>query len=112
MTTAELSLLVFATCNTMRVAAYFPQMFKVAFQPGAAASISYATWTLFMAANLSTAVYAGVVLGDVALSAVHAFSALCCGTLVGLALWRCRFPVALGDSTLGQAGVLKVAQKV
>ena len=76
-------------------------MFKLACQPGAAASFSYATWALFTAANLSTAVYAGVVLGDAVLGTVHAFSSLCCGALVGLALWRCRCPAAVRASALG-----------
>jgi hypothetical protein len=101
MTTAELSLVAFATCNVLRIAAYFPQMFKLARHPGAAASFSYATWALFTAANTSTAVYAGVVLGDEVLGAVHAFSALCCSTLIGLALWRGRCPLVAGVSALG-----------
>ena len=64
MTIADLPLIVFAACNTLRIAAYFPQMFKLARHPAAAASFSHLTWALFAAANLSTAVYAGVVLGD------------------------------------------------
>ena len=90
MTTADLPLIVFATCNALRIAAYFPQMFKLARHPTAAASFSHPTWALFAAANLSTAVYAGVVLGDTLLGIVNAFSALCCTTLIGLAVWRCR----------------------
>lgn len=94
MTAADLSLIAFAACNILRIAAYFPQMFKLARHPGAAASFSYATWGLFAAANMSTAVYAGVVLGDKLLGAVHALSALCCGALIALALSRCRCTVA------------------
>jgi hypothetical protein len=93
MTQADLPLIAFAACNALRIAAYFPQMVKLARHPAAAASFSHLTWALFAAANLSTAVYAGVVLGDAALAYVHAFSALCCCALIGLALWRCRFPV-------------------
>lgn len=94
MTTADLPLILFATCNMLRIAAYFPQMLKLVRYPAAAASFSHLTWALFAAANLSTAVYAGVVLGDAALGLVSAFSALCCCTLIGLAIWRCHFPVA------------------
>lgn len=100
MTAADLSLIAFATCNVLRIAAYFPQMFKLARHPGAAASFSHATWALFTAANASTAVYAGLVLGDGVLAVVHAFSAVCCGALIALALWRCRCPVAQGASAL------------
>jgi len=101
MTTTDLPLIVFATCNALRIAAYFPQMFKLARHPAAAASFSYPTWALFAAANLSTAVYAGVVLGDIVLGIVNVFGALCCTTLIGLALWRCRCPVAPPTSALG-----------
>ena len=88
--TTDLPLIVFATCNALRIAAYFPQMYKLARHPAAAASFSHPTWALFAAANLSTAVYASVVLGDIMLGIVNAFSALCCTTLIGLALWRSR----------------------
>lgn len=103
MSAADLPLIAFAACNALRIAAYFPQMFQLACRPGAAVSFSYATWALFLAANLSTAVYACMVLDDAVLCIVHAFSTLCCGVLIGLALWRCRCPVAQRDSALGQA---------
>jgi hypothetical protein len=93
MTQADLPLIAFAVCNALRISAFFPQMILLACRPGTAASFSHATWVLFLAANLSTAVYAFVVLSDTVLGIVHAISALCCGVLIGLALWRCRFPV-------------------
>jgi sorbitol-specific phosphotransferase system component IIC len=93
MTTADLPLIVFVMCNALRIAAYFPQMLKLARHPSAAASFSHPTWALFAAANLSTAVYAGVVLGDTVLAMVNAIGAMCCGLLIGLAVWRCRCPV-------------------
>ena len=100
MTATDLYLVVFAACNVLRIAAYFPQMLKLARHPGAATSFSYASWALFTAANLSTALYAGVALGDTALSVANAFSALCCGALIAIALWRCRCPLAEGASAL------------
>lgn len=98
MTTTDLTLIFFVTCNIVRIAAYFPQMFKLLRHPAAAASFSHATWALFTVANLSTAVYAGVVLSDAMLGIVSAFSALCCGTLIALALWRCRCASAVSPS--------------
>lgn len=92
MVAVELSLVVFAACNVLRIAAYVPQMVKVTRHPQGAAGFSYATWTMFGAANASTAVYAASALGDAALSAVHAVSALCCAVLVTLAAWRQRCP--------------------
>jgi hypothetical protein len=69
-------------------------MVHIARRPGAAVSISYATWTLFAGANLSTAVYAMLVLADLALAALHLFNTACCATVIGLAVWRQRYPVA------------------
>lgn len=99
MTTADISLIAFAACNALRIAAYFPQMFKLAQSSGAARSFCFTTWTLFAAANASTAVYAAVVLDDVVLGYVNALSALCCGVLMGLAWWRCRHPEGLARSS-------------
>jgi len=101
MTAADLSIIAFTVCNVLRIAAYGPQMLKLACHPGAAASFSHGTWGLFAAANVSTAAYAGVVLGDTVLGAVHAVSALCCCALIVLALWRCRCPSPAGGSSLG-----------
>ena len=39
MTAADLSLIAFTLCNALRIAAYVPQMFKLARQPGAAVSL-------------------------------------------------------------------------
>lgn len=100
MNTTDISLAAFAIYNVLRIAAYFPQMVTLARRPGAALSFSYGTWVLFTAANTSTAVYAGAVLGDQVLSAVHAFSALCCGALIVLAWWRCRWPLTQAASAL------------
>lgn len=93
MTPADLSLVVFAACNGLRIAAYLPQMLKLARTPGAAHAFCFATWTLFAAANVSTAIYAWAVLGDSLIGGVHALGSLCCGALIGLAWWRCRHPV-------------------
>lgn len=104
MTAVDISLIAFAACNALRITAYFPQMFTLARTPGAACAFCHATWALFAAANLSTAVYAGAVLGDAMLGFVHAFSALCCGVLIGLAWWRCHHQAGAARSALRQAG--------
>ena len=85
MDATDVSLAAFAACNVLRIAAYFPQMVALVRHPGAARSFSYGTWSLFTAANASTAVYASSVLGDQVLCAVHAISGLCCGVLIVLA---------------------------
>jgi hypothetical protein len=88
MTTDDLPPVVFFACDTLRIAAHVPQMIMLARHADAAASFSFGTWALFAAANLSTAFYAGAMLGDATLSIMSALSALCCGALIGLAAWR------------------------
>jgi hypothetical protein len=85
---ADLTLILFAACNALRIAAYVPQMLMLVRRPAAAAAFSHGTWALFGLANVSTALYAGVAIDDVIVCVVHALSALCCGALIGLALWR------------------------
>ena len=111
MTATDLSFIVFAGCNALRIAAYFPQMLKLACHPGAAPSFSYATWLLFAAANVSTTVYAHVVLADSVLAIAHGLSSACCLALIGLALWRRSHPLDEGSSVPRKAGRLQVRQE-
>lgn len=90
MTTADLTLILFAACNVLRIVAYLPQMLVLLRRPAAAASFSHSTWVLFAMANLSTALYAAVAIGDTIVCVVHGFSALCCSALIALALWSRR----------------------
>jgi hypothetical protein len=111
MTAADLSLMAFAGCNVLRIAAYVPQMVKLACHPDAAPSFSYATWALFAAANLSTTAYAQVVLADAVLAAAHGLSAACCGALIGFALWRRSRPLTHRTSALRQSRKVQVIQE-
>lgn len=90
MMSTDLALILFASCNVMRIAAYVPQMLMLLRHPTAAASFSHPTWALFAMANASTALCAGWTIGDVTLCVFHAFSALCCGVLMALAVYRRR----------------------
>lgn len=101
MTAADVSLIAFTACNALRIAAYLPQMLKLWCDSGAVASFSHSSWLMFGAANLSTAVYGKLVVGDTVLAILSAFSALCCGVLIVIA--RCRHvrPVEEGVSALG-----------
>ena len=85
MNAADLSLVAFTACNALRITAYLPQMLKLCCDPGAAASFSYSSWLMFAAANLSTAFYGQVVVGDSVLAVLNALSAACCGMLIGMA---------------------------
>lgn len=97
MTAADVSLIAFTACNALRIAAYLPQMLKL----WCDSAFSHSSWLMFGAANLSTAVYGKLVVGDTVLAILSAFSALCCGVLIVIA--RCRHvrPVEEGVSALG-----------
>ena len=63
---------------------------RVASDTDGARSISYATWLLWVAANVSTAAYAVVNISDWALFAVSIINALGCGAVVALTMWKRR----------------------
>jgi uncharacterized protein with PQ loop repeat len=61
---AELAVVFFTICNTMRAFAYLPQLVRVLRDREGAAAISCPAWFLFSLANASTVIYAGFVLHD------------------------------------------------
>jgi uncharacterized protein with PQ loop repeat len=54
----EITLALFAACNSVRAVAYVPQILKAAADKNGASSISCTTWTLFLIAHISTVAYA------------------------------------------------------
>src|SRR5262245_11024243 len=73
----EMPLALFVTSNTLRILAYIPQMRKAATDGNGASAISYTTWSLFLAANLSTVAYAIVNRADWGLAVCFCGNALC-----------------------------------
>ena len=86
----EITLALFAACNTIRVVAYVPQIHKAATDENGASSISFATWALFLAANLSTVAYALINRADWGLAACFSINALCCTAILAIAYWKRR----------------------
>ena len=72
--------------NALRLASYAPQIWCVARDRGGAEAISCLSWNLWIAANATTALYAGVRLHDVPLAVVNAGNALCCLAVVLITL--------------------------
>jgi uncharacterized protein with PQ loop repeat len=60
----DLAISFFTICNILRFFAYLPQLVCVIRDRRGAAAVSCWSWLMFSLANGSTAVYAGVVLGD------------------------------------------------
>jgi hypothetical protein len=86
----EITVMMFAACNSIRVVAYIPQIYKAATDLNGASAISRTTWALFLVAHLSTIAYALVNRADYWLAACFALNALCCVTILAIACWRGR----------------------
>ncbi len=90
MSPAEVTLLLFTACNTLRVLAYVPQIVRIARDHEGAKAISYTTWGLFALSHLSTVAYAVVHVGDVTLAFVFGGNTAACIAILGLTYWKRR----------------------
>lgn len=87
---SHFTFLVFALLSSLRVVSYVPQIIRVAFDRNGASAISYSTWGLWTAANISTAAYAAINLNDPYLSAVSGVYAVCCVVVIALTMAKRR----------------------
>jgi hypothetical protein len=85
MSVEEITLGIFATCNSLRVPTYIPQIRRAAIDKNGAIAISYTTWILFLLADLSTVAYAIENRADWALAACFTANAACCLVVVAVA---------------------------
>jgi hypothetical protein len=88
--TEELVTWAYGLTNALRVASYAPQIWRVARDREGAQAISCLSWNLWVAANATTALYAGVRLHDAALVVINAANALCCLSVVLITLVKRR----------------------
>lgn len=86
----EITLALFATCNSLRVLAYLPQIHRAAADENGASAISRTTWSLFLVAHVSTIAYALVNRSDPWLALCFAGNALCCVVILAIAWWKGR----------------------
>lgn len=94
MTFEELTLALFAACNSIRIFAYVPQIYKAATDENGAAAISCTTWFLFLVAHLSTIAYALVNQSDWGLAACFAANAACCAAILAITVSKRRAAAA------------------
>jgi hypothetical protein len=81
----DMTLALFAACNSLRVVAYIPQIITAANDQNGASAISVTTWSLFLIANVSTVAYALVNRSDFVLAGCFSLNAVCCIAILAVA---------------------------
>lgn len=88
MTVADITLIAFTVCNTFRLVAYVPQIAKVAKDATGAEAVSFATWGLFLFANVSAVAYALVNKEDWTMAAMFLGNAAGCCAILLIGAWK------------------------
>lgn len=90
MASEEWVALAFATCNAVRVFAYVPQIMAIYRDDTGAEAISCTTWWLFTVSNVTTLVYAIVVLGDTGMALLFALNTAGCAAILMFTAYKRR----------------------
>jgi hypothetical protein len=85
---ADITLLAFTLCNSVRVFAYLPQLWKAATDEGGAKAVSTLTWGMFLVSHVATAAYALVNRADLWMAAMFLANAGACAAILGVAAWK------------------------
>lgn len=80
----NITLAMFAACNSLRIFAYLPQIRAAALDANGASGISYTTWGLFLVTHLATVAYALVNRQDLWMAVCFAGKALCCTLILAI----------------------------
>jgi hypothetical protein len=99
MTSEQWVALTFAGCNAVRVFAYLPQIMAIHRDDTGAEAISCTTWWLFMASNVTTVVYAIVVLGDHSMALLFALNTAGCAAILMFTAYK-RFQLRARERTM------------
>ena len=102
MAISDLIALSLSVFNLLRLGFYVPQIVAVARDRHGATPVSLLCWMIWIGANASTALYAGVNIGDTRLCLINAFNATCCAIVLLIAACkRARAPVT--SAPIGKA---------
>lgn len=88
MTAAEIALLVFTACNSLRLLAFVPQIVCIWRDRHGAGAVSCLSWGLFGVSHLATVAYALLDKDDGTMAAVFGANAAGCGLVIVLTLWK------------------------
>ena len=105
MQSTELIAAAFGIFNALRLVSYLPQIVAVARDRHGAMAISLLTWSIWIAANGSAALYAWINVGDLTLALVSAFNAVCCLAVFVLAVLK-----RVAEMAPGVSGICAEAQ--
>jgi hypothetical protein len=92
---ADITLAAFTFCNSLRFAAYVPQITRAIRDQSGAEIISFGTWSLFLISDASTMAYALVNNEDWGLAFMFLGNVIGCSAILFIADWK-RSPIATG----------------
>src|SRR6266850_2068487 len=88
MTLPDITLAIFTLSNTLRVLTYLPQIAKAAADRNGVVAVSFATWGLFLLANMSSVAYAVVNKQDWMMATVFLGNTLGCAMILLIGGWK------------------------
>jgi hypothetical protein len=81
----DLIALAFSVFNLLRLASYLPQIVAVARDANGATAISFSCWSVWIGANVTTALHGWVNLGDIGFTLMGIFNAVGCAAVMAIA---------------------------
>jgi hypothetical protein len=100
----------FAVFNAFRLACYLQQIYQIARDTTGVRAISYPIWTLWTAANSSTAIYSLTHPGNNTLAWIYGLNALCCTVVMALTAFKQRqYHARIGQIPAGYPNVFDYA---
>lgn len=105
---ADVTLMAFTACNSLRVLAYLPQIWSACTDTNGAKAISMSTWTLFLLSHATAAAYSVVNRADWALASMFLVNAAGCAAILSAAACRRYLCGRSGTNRAGGAEIVSL----